>query len=189
MAKENKREQILRALEALLPGRRFHEITLEEVAREAQVGKGTIYLYFKDKDALFAEMAFFRLEKLCEELEKLSSPDPALLPDRAFALGVEFLRRHHSWFGAVSDLAGHVARLTAEQCEHSRILRNQVVEKLSEVLKRVLPEDSGHQATVAANLLLWMIQGFVQAEVAGQSHVPTTAELLDFFRRGTGIRN
>ena len=53
MAKDNKREQILNALEQLLPGRRFHEITLDEVSRAAQVGKGTIYLYFQDKDALF----------------------------------------------------------------------------------------------------------------------------------------
>ena len=72
MRKENKRELILNALEELLPGRRFHEITLDEVAKAAQVGKGTIYLYFQDKDALFAELVCFRLGKLQEQLAGLA---------------------------------------------------------------------------------------------------------------------
>ena len=65
MAKENKRELILNALEELLPGKRFHEITLDEVARTAGVGKGTIYLYFHDKDELFAEMVCYRMGSNC----------------------------------------------------------------------------------------------------------------------------
>ena len=72
MAKDNKREKILNALEQLLPGKRFHEITLDEVAKIAQVGKGTIYLYFKDKDSLFSEMVCFRLERLRGAIEELS---------------------------------------------------------------------------------------------------------------------
>ena len=78
MTKEGKRGQILDALEQLLPGRRFHEITLDEVARAAQVGKGTIYLYFKDKDALFAEMVCYRLEKLQQQMEQLANCCDAL---------------------------------------------------------------------------------------------------------------
>jgi AcrR family transcriptional regulator len=52
-----KRAQIMSAAEALFLGGRFHEITMEDVARTAGVGKGTIYRYFKDKDDLFREVA------------------------------------------------------------------------------------------------------------------------------------
>ena len=55
MAKTDKRILILKALEDILPGKRFHEITLEEVAKAAGVGKGTIYLYFKDKFDAFGD--------------------------------------------------------------------------------------------------------------------------------------
>ena len=99
MAKDNKREQILNALEQLLPGRRFHEITLDEVSRAAQVGKGTIYLYFQDKDALFVEMVCFRLEKLSDELSLLSGCSINELPGRVFELVGDFIRRHHSRAG------------------------------------------------------------------------------------------
>ena len=48
-----KERQILRAAEKLFVTRRFHEVTMDAVSREAGVGKGTIYRYFTDKDALF----------------------------------------------------------------------------------------------------------------------------------------
>ena len=96
MSKENKRELILNALEELLPGRRFHEITLDEVAKAAQVGKGTIYLYFQDKDALFAELVCFRLAKLQNQLAELSGSSIEELPGKVFDLVGEFIRRHRN---------------------------------------------------------------------------------------------
>lgn len=54
---ETKRKQIMTGAEKLLGARRFHEITMDDVARMAGVGKGTIYRYFRDKDALFAQVA------------------------------------------------------------------------------------------------------------------------------------
>ena len=58
--KLDKRIAIMRAAERLFHNRRFHEVTLEEVAEAAQVGKGTIYRYFADKDDLFFQVAFTR---------------------------------------------------------------------------------------------------------------------------------
>ncbi len=191
MTKENKREQILLALEQLLPGRRFHEITLEEVAREAQVGKGTIYLYFKDKDALFAEMTFWRLECLRQELEKLISQEEKnedfdLLFDRILSLIEEFLQRHLSWFGARAELAAHVSRLSPEQCDHGMALRQELTATLAQVLGKALhcPEE---QAGSHAHMLLWLVFGRAHARVCGQPAIPDAAALRKFFRRGAGL--
>ena len=41
---QGKERRIMEAAERLFTSRRFHEITLEEVAQAAKVGKGTIYL-------------------------------------------------------------------------------------------------------------------------------------------------
>ncbi len=46
--------------------RRFHEITLDEVAEAAKVGKGTIYHYFKDKEDLLFQVATSGFDELCE---------------------------------------------------------------------------------------------------------------------------
>jgi AcrR family transcriptional regulator len=50
--------------------RRFHEITLDEVAEAAGIGKGTIYRYFADKDELFFQVATSGFEELCELLKQ-----------------------------------------------------------------------------------------------------------------------
>jgi len=61
----------LAAAEKLFSSRRFHEITLDDVAREAGVGKGTIYLYFQGKDDLFVQTETAGFEELCRILDGL----------------------------------------------------------------------------------------------------------------------
>ena len=60
----------MQAAEQLFRTRQFHEITLDEVARVADVGKGTIYLYFSDKEDLFFQTAVAGFEEMCELLRQ-----------------------------------------------------------------------------------------------------------------------
>ncbi len=73
--KKNKKEKILSALEKIMPEKRFHEITLDEVAQTAKVGKGTIYRYFKDKDDLFFQLAIRGFDEMCSILEEQPAPE------------------------------------------------------------------------------------------------------------------
>ena len=68
--RQSKRDQIMMAAEQLFTNRRFHEITLDQVARAAGVGKGTIYLHFADKDDLFFQVATSGFSQLCEIVER-----------------------------------------------------------------------------------------------------------------------
>ena len=56
-------------VEKVANSRRFHEVTLDEIARGAKVGKGTIYHYFKDKEDLFFQVATSGFDELCELLK------------------------------------------------------------------------------------------------------------------------
>jgi AcrR family transcriptional regulator len=49
---EQKRLRILEAAGRLLSARPLHEVRLEDIAAEANIGKGTIYVYFKSKTDL-----------------------------------------------------------------------------------------------------------------------------------------
>jgi len=66
----DKKQRIMVAAERLFKTRQFHEITLDEVAKEAQVGKGTLYLYFADKNDLFFQTAVAGFEDMCELLRQ-----------------------------------------------------------------------------------------------------------------------
>lgn len=70
MARVGKHKQILLALEEVCRDRRFHEVTLEDVASQAGVGKGTIYRYFRDKEDLFKQLVAFGMDKLCASLQQ-----------------------------------------------------------------------------------------------------------------------
>jgi len=50
---EDKKVLILDAARRLLIGRGFQDLALDDIAREAGVAKGTLFLYYKSKDELF----------------------------------------------------------------------------------------------------------------------------------------
>ena len=186
MAKENKRELILNALEELLPGKRFHEITLDEVAKTAGVGKGTIYLYFHDKDELFAELVCCRLSALQEELATLFEQKDSDLVSKIFDLIAGFIRRHHSGFGTSGNLFATAAKLSAEQFEKLKVQGSAVIDTVAEVMKKIHPSWSAVEAREYAQMLLWMIDGYARAKLSG-AKVPEQKKMEDFFRNGAGI--
>lgn len=56
MAKEEKRIEILKAALKVISVMGFEGAKMEDIAKEAGVGKGTIYEYFDSKNTLFTEM-------------------------------------------------------------------------------------------------------------------------------------
>ena len=70
MVHNDKQRQIMLVVEKLATKRRFHEMTLDEVAKSAKVGKGTLYHYFKDKDDLFFQVATSGFDELCGLLQQ-----------------------------------------------------------------------------------------------------------------------
>lgn len=51
--KEQRKNVILDAAEKLFFSKGFDSVSMEEIAKEVELGKGTLYLYFKSKDSLF----------------------------------------------------------------------------------------------------------------------------------------
>jgi AcrR family transcriptional regulator len=57
-------EKILTAAARLFASHRFHETRMEDIAAAAEVGKGTLYRYFKDKDELYTALLVGAAEQL-----------------------------------------------------------------------------------------------------------------------------
>ncbi len=85
MVHNDKRQQIMSVVEKVANSRRFHEVTLDEIAREAKVGKGTIYHYFKDKEDLFFQVATSGFDELCELL-KQKVPNNTSFPEKLLSM-------------------------------------------------------------------------------------------------------
>ena len=52
--KEQRKNEILNAAERLFFSRNFEDVSMDDIAREVELNKATIYLYVKNKETLFA---------------------------------------------------------------------------------------------------------------------------------------
>jgi len=77
-----RREAILAAALDEFAQRGFAAARLDDVARRAGVAKGTIYLYFRDKESLFQELIRVMLAPVVGTIEAMGEAD---LPARAIA--------------------------------------------------------------------------------------------------------
>src|SRR5215475_1255228 len=80
--REKRRAAILAAALEEFAVRGFADTRLDDVARRAHIAKGTIYLYFRDKESLFQELVRTMLSPLVDRIEAAPLRD---VPIRAVA--------------------------------------------------------------------------------------------------------
>lgn len=73
MPRDTKYNQILDALQTLLEHKEIQHISVNEIARTAGIGKGSIYYYFSSKDAILEALVQRNYEKPLETAKQLAS--------------------------------------------------------------------------------------------------------------------
>ena len=87
--KERRRMDILDAAEKLFFSRSYEDVSMDDIAREVELNKATLYLYFKNKEALYASIVLRGVEILktkyleCMEQE-LSGIEKVMLMGRTY---------------------------------------------------------------------------------------------------------
>ena len=163
MENKDKRQAIMQTVEKLFSKGRIHEITLDEVARLAQVGKGTIYRYFRDKDDLFLQVAMSGFDELCgliREGVSESAPFEEQLLQMCVAMS-DFYGKRREIFQLMqaedARMPGCPGRLRERWLKH----RERLVSAVASVIERgarmgYLRDDVS--ATVLARFLLSMLR-------------------------------
>jgi len=92
----DKRLRIIQAATAVFSRKGFHKARVEEIAEEAEIGKGTVYEYFASKKELFLEMIFYAHQKYREFLEQELSKAKTFYDglQRLFEVTMQFMQRH-----------------------------------------------------------------------------------------------
>jgi len=67
--KGRRRQQIMVAAKRVFSQKSFNKATMEDIAKEAELSPGTIYLYFKNKEELFASLSLRILKYMSIRLE------------------------------------------------------------------------------------------------------------------------
>jgi AcrR family transcriptional regulator len=71
--RERRRQQIMVAAKRVFTIKGFSKATMEDIAKEAELSPGTLYLYFKNKDELYASLSLRILQYLLMRLEHVNN--------------------------------------------------------------------------------------------------------------------
>jgi len=85
--KERRRQQIIVAAKRVFSEKGFNKATMEDIAHEAELSPGTLYLYFKNKEELYASLSLRILQYLHIRVEHVNKED--LLPEQKMDALVE----------------------------------------------------------------------------------------------------
>lgn len=193
MAKTGKREQIMQAAEKLFTSRRLHEITLDDIVREAHIGKGTIYTYFNDKDDLFFQVATAGFEELCDLLQHRVAGDAPFKEQLLQACGeiTAFFGRRRQLFRMIQAEDARMSLCRSGLRQQWQERRQHLVEGLGRILRRgqvegLVRDDLTDQTL--ATFLLGLLR--TRARNLGEDRDVIGDDLLvDLYLRGVGLRD
>ena len=78
MTSKTKRQDILEAAVTILGSDGFNGLAVHKLAKEAKMAAGTVYLYFKDKDSVIAEVRLWLTKQVADIIQKDVLPDQSL---------------------------------------------------------------------------------------------------------------
>lgn len=152
--KQDRREDLRAAALRLLSRRAYEDITMQAVAAEAGVAKGTSYLYFRTREALFLSLLADHYAAWFEYMQTHTAAAPADGDARAWAAAV------------ARDLAGRPLFLRLAGLLHRVLERNVPVHEIvafkrelaarMSLLAAWLETSLGLRAGAGERLLLWL---------------------------------
>lgn len=191
--KNNKYHQILEAAVRVFARQGFYQSTISQIAKEAGVADGTIYLYFKNKDDILVQFFSYRtkqvFESFREEVDRAQTSADKLR---------NLVRRHLAEFQRDRD--GAVV-YQVETHQSSRLAEDQIRE-MSQMYRDLISEivEQGQQeGTIRKDLYVGLVKRFIIGAVDevintwlhsnGEYDLVSMADpLVELFMTGIGQR-
>ena len=191
MTKGDKRQQIMAAAERLFTNRAVHEITLDEVARAASVGKGTIYLHFENKEDLFFQTLMTGFDDLCGILSR-KVPDSAPFDRQLISACDEisgFLAKRRQLFRLMQTEDARMTMCRGGIRERWLEHRKRLIGALAGILAKGV-EEGAVRADMPAEVLATFLLGMLRTRARDLKDAPADLQrhelLVDLFMRGAG---
>ena len=188
----DKYNRILEAAVKVFAEQGFFQSTVSQIAREAGVADGTIYLYFKNKDDILVQFFSYKTRQVFARFrEEVDRADNAVDKLR------NLIRRHLEEFQNDRNMA---IVYRAETHQHSRLVEAQIKEMSKMYLDIVseIVEEGQEKGLIRKDLYLSLVKRFILGGVDevintwihadGKYDLVTMADpLVDLFIRGIGV--
>lgn len=189
--KNDKYHRILEAAVKVFARQGFHQSTVAQIAKEAGVADGTIYLYFKNKNDILVNFFSYKtklvFDRFREEVDKA---------DNSFDKLRNLIRRHLTEFQRDRDMA---VVYQVETHQNSRLVEEQIrqMSKMYHDIISEIVEIGQEEGNIRKDLYVGLVKRFVLGGVdevintwihsEGTYDLVSMADpLVDLFIRGIG---
>jgi len=185
-----KRVKILNAVEKSLKNKRFHEFTLDEVARVARVGKGTIYRYFADKEDLVFQLAMHGHDELCQIVaasisEKEAPPFEELLLDICSKIS-EFMLGRMALLRAIDEQRQLFPKMSGKYKAEFMEKRADLLGAISKVLEKGRSEGLMRTDLPVETQSIFLVELMRGRDHGFGDELPPMSMVVDVFLNGMG---
>lgn len=137
--KEDKKQLIADSARELFSNFGYKSVSMEQIAQRAQVAKGTVYLYFKDKDDLFFHLVKELLVEIRVFVEEVEAKHLSLLDEiHEVVYSLLTLRTKQKFLYRISNEAKELK--TPSACSMMKMIEDQILgyldTKLNEAVKQ-----------------------------------------------------
>lgn len=186
---DKKRLLILESAGKLFASRPFHKVTLDDIAAEAGVGKGTLYVYFPSKEELFSAIVREGFAQIVQQLRKrLEGPDVSA-EDGLRHIVAELFRfafAHPDYFELMRTAPGLIYKADPRWWEMFTSLTRLIEDMISAGVR------SGEFVDPHPELTALLIPGLVRSLMlfgpAGLDEKTAFDHVMAFLRRGLAAR-
>ena len=190
--REARKKDILEAAMILFSEKDFHEVTVDEIAEQVGLSKGTLYLYFENKENLFFSIIQEKTEELFIRLQSSIQRDASYLVrlEHLIRAYLSFFEEYKSYFKII-----HSEKSRMDDKEHYRFKEHMVKSfyDYEDLLRRFIMEGQKQKLfrEMAPELITKALQGLLNSftfqcifKESDHSLVEETPNVLDIFLNG-----
>ena len=163
------RQLILEAAEEIFSEKGYAPATIREVARRAGISIGGIYLYYKNKERLYADVLHRQMEFLREKIDKLQNEDPLTALELFFDINIDYASKETRLLSTLMkecDLTIQQPIREEHDQSQQRILL-QILKKGVEAGKfKDLSKDPGYEKTI--DVIRYCLGGLILSFISGE---------------------
>ncbi len=188
----DKYHRILEAAVKVFAEQGFHQSTVSQIAREAKVADGTIYLYFKNKDDILVQFYQYKTKQIFERFR-----EEVRKADTAVAKLQRLIRCHLTEFQKDRNMA----IVYQAETHQSRRIGNELLREMSKMYRDIISEvvELGQEeGSIRRDLYMGLVKRFINGAVdevinswihsGGKYDLGSMAEpLVALFIKGIGV--
>ena len=165
--KIGRKKDILEAAKRVFAVKGFEKATLDEIAVEAEYGKGTLYNYFKNKEDIFISLMHYEVEKVNDILSNSSGKyiDSREQLKEIVEAAIHYAKENQIFFRLLMKEAGKLVSQDNNDLCHNILMENHVigVKSISKILNNGIEksEVKNIDTELAAHIFIFMLKSVI----------------------------